>query len=480
MLLFNQGLLCAGLLAAAVGPQCPEQGGPQAEALARFAAGEEYAGVLFPPVVTVWSGTCAPHGKACTIQADCCLLNSEDQPQSSTPIAAVSLHVEVKVPLAAKEARHVDCVELFLDSQLFDRRRCEGTKSCCARFQFCPQPGKHVLYARYRYGNVWSDFSNPLLMDVQFPAAPEIVAVSGDGTTLGPLRPAEPVTVDGRWLTLKLGNVARGDLVAVYLDGERTAERPIPTNDVCALQIHLDQPPGVYALTARVLPARYGYQVASLPSREVMIRLRPDNGCARLVSPPCSKKCGQGGKNCASRDKTDEQELAFSAVPSPQPIPLQDERDSGQSKLTQSDSKQCGKLPCAHWFASAAHFPLRDFGARGEVIGREGAVIYEGMRFSHNDQGRYEVSFLVGTPAAPTTLRFRFLVQICEADGPVWHTLTLPPISIQPHQDGSSNPQPAVWRICHQGYSPMLACTPGRIIAIRREGTARFGFGASL
>lgn len=307
------------------------------------------------------------------------------------------------------------------------------------------------------------------------------MAVSGDGTAPGPLRPGEPVTVIGRRLTLKLANVARGDYVAVYLDGERIAEPPIPTHDVCALQVHIDQPPGVYALTARVLPVRYGYQVASPPSSEVMIRLRPENGRARLVSPPSAEQGGQNGKNCDSRSKTDERELAFSAAPSRKRIPLQDEREPEESKPKQCDSAQDAKLPRTHWFTSAAHFPVRDFGARGEVIGREGAVIYEGMRFSHNDQGRYEVSFLVGTPAAPTTLRLRLLVKVREKDGSaVWQTLTLPPIRIGLDQDAGGKHQPAVWRICHQGYSAMLACNPGRIIIIRREGTARFGFGASL
>jgi len=413
MFLFGRGLLGAGLLLAAGGHQCLEPAGAQAEMPATFVAGEQYARVLVPPMVIAGSGMGAWIGEGSMGPADCCLLNSEGQPQAWNPIP-------------------------------------------------------------------WAWSSSPLLMYVQFPMAPEIVAVSGDGTTLGPLRPGEPVTVNGRWLTLKLANVTAGDYVAVYLDGERTAEPPIPTYDVCALRIRVDQPPGVYALTARVLPARHGHRVASLPSREVIIRLRPDHGCAQLVSPPSPEHCKHGEKDGASCSKADGEVLAFSAVPSPQPIPLQNERESEKSKATPSDSEQGGKPPCAHWFASAAHFPVREFGARGEVIGREGAVIYEGMRFSHHGDGHYEVSFLVGTPAVPTTLRLRLLVRVRDVEGPVWQTLTLPPIQIESHKDAAGKDQPAVWRICHQGYSPMLACNPGRIIAVRREGTARFGFGASL
>jgi hypothetical protein len=165
----------------------------------------------------------------------------------------------------------------------------------------------------------------------------------------------------------------------------------------------------------------------------------------------------------------------------PVPRRLTHANELGSVASTEDDPIQESNWAVDYRFLSTAHFPRRQFGMRGEVYDDEGAVIYEGMRFSANDDGRYRVSFVVGTPAVPTTLRLRFLLHVRDLDGHCrWHTVTLPPIQVQPEQDSRRRHQPGIWQIRHCGYSPSIASAGQYSIAeIRREGTARFGFGLS-
>jgi hypothetical protein len=136
--------------------------------------------------------------------------------------------------------------------------------------------------------------------------------------------------------------------------------------------------------------------------------------------------------------------------------------------------------PSPFYFASSAHFPMRQFGPQGEVIDGEGAVIYEDMKFSFDKEGYYDVLFTIGTPAVPTTIRLRFLVQP-HRGGP-WYTITLDPIEFLPA--GSRNDAKA--KVTHdyvvRGRSEILRRCYGEMghdATIRREGTARFGYGLS-
>jgi hypothetical protein len=119
------------------------------------------------------------------------------------------------------------------------------------------------------------------------------------------------------------------------------------------------------------------------------------------------------------------------------------------------------------------------YNQRGKDLGhgRRGALIYEGMRFSFQDDGRYEVSFVIDTPATPTVLDLQFLIHL---DGN-WHTVTLPPIRIEPEKSPQGKYEGKTDRIDHCGYSaaierlwPLLRDI---VPEIRRQGTARFGFG---
>ena len=170
---------------------------------------------------------------------------------------------------------------------------------------------------------------------------------------------------------------------------------------------------------------------------------------------------------------------ALTFIPKPQRLPYQDELDSAEPLKDDPFAGMKEKLTWDYRFFSTAHFPRRHFGSRGEVFDREGAMIYEGMQFSANCQGQYLVRFVVGTPATPVTMQLRFLLHVNDIDGYCrWHTVTLPPIEIPPPQDSSGRYQPGSWLIRHCGYSPALV---GNMpVDIRREGSARFGFGDAL
>jgi len=145
-------------------------------------------------------------------------------------------------------------------------------------------------------------------------------------------------------------------------------------------------------------------------------------------------------------------------------------------------------------FASAAHFPIREFGLCGEVIQREGLVIYEGMMFTFDRDGDYEVRFRATTPALPATVRLQFLIQP-HRGGP-WYTVTLAPI-VFPYPESeaakrkrecaSDRDEPGVKQCCQpsreyvcKGRSetlPRCYAEMGKDASIRRTGSARFGHG---
>lgn len=137
--------------------------------------------------------------------------------------------------------------------------------------------------------------------------------------------------------------------------------------------------------------------------------------------------------------------------------------------------------PSPFYFASTAHFPMRKFGGQGETLERDGAVIYEDMKFSFDRDGNYNVRFTIGTPAVPTTIQLRFLVQA--GQGAPWYTITLEPISFSPNKLADGRYEAAVFRNhVVQGNSEILRRCYGEMgqdATIRREGTARFGFGLS-
>ena len=475
MLLIGHCLLSANLLLAVADGRLPEETNcPSATPPASAIPGQQQPKLLqlLPPTVRAWSGTCGIDGKEASRGTHCCDLSSEDQPQSWTSIAPVSLSVEVQMHIFKSEAisqdevfELVNCVQLLLDGTPLDAKYVRNANSLSVRFQFCPSPGKHLLQARYRCGSQWSGVSQPVLMDVQFPPPPEIISVSDDDTTSKPV-PAGNLVLIGRPLFfLKLSGTNCDDKVNVYLNDRKLNGAPFAVNDCGDVCVQMDVPPGVYALTARTISSRYSSAVTSRPSKQVMIRYRPDDGSAEQVS-----VSSQDGRP----------KYPFSSVPRVQTISI----DKGGITPGPTEDRQgesaSGELGRAYRFHDAAHFPIREFGQRGEALDREGAVIFEEMEFLTYKNGRYQMNCLARTPAMPTTLRFRFLIKTGVEQTSPWQTITLPPIEIEPEQDSSRNARPTLSRIQHGGYSSVIDSANGAVVKIRREGTARFGFGDSL
>ncbi len=123
------------------------------------------------------------------------------------------------------------------------------------------------------------------------------------------------------------------------------------------------------------------------------------------------------------------------------------------------------------YFAAPAHFPIRGFGPQGELLDQEGAVIYEDMKFTFDENGEYKITFRASTPNLPTELRLQFQVQ-SRPDGP-WYTLTMRDRRFEPQKDGSHGMHPQDFT----GKSEILRRCFTSICDVRRSGTARFGFG---
>lgn len=154
------------------------------------------------------------------------------------------------------------------------------------------------------------------------------------------------------------------------------------------------------------------------------------------------------------------------------------------------------------YFASAAHFPLREFGLRGEPLDRDGIIIYEDMAFHFDRDGNYEVHFRASAPPMPATMRLQFQIQP-HRDGP-WYTVTLAPIEF-PYSSAKSEKTNCSGSQCYddhsqcsddsksccgearecvcRGKSEILKRCYGQMgqdAKIRRSGTARIGFGVNV
>lgn len=158
--------------------------------------------------------------------------------------------------------------------------------------------------------------------------------------------------------------------------------------------------------------------------------------------------------------------------------------------------------PSPFYFSSVAHFPIREFGLRGEPLDRDGILIYEDMEFSFDRNGDYKVRFRASAPAMPATMRLQFQIQP-HRHGP-WFTVTLAPIEF-PYPTAKSEKSECSGTDCGQGLS---SCGPdskdccgkarecvcmgnsqilkrcfgemGQDAKIRRSGTARIGFGVNV
>lgn len=153
--------------------------------------------------------------------------------------------------------------------------------------------------------------------------------------------------------------------------------------------------------------------------------------------------------------------------------------------------------PSPFHFASAAHFPVPDFGPRGEMIDRGGLTIYEDMEFRFDRNGNYEVRFRATTPAMPTTVQLQFQIQ--PRPGGPWYTVTLAPIEFKYPDPNAAKGQCTAAGDCsatqdQQCCGPVRECVckghseilrrcygeMGQDATIRRTGTARFGFGVDV
>ncbi len=143
------------------------------------------------------------------------------------------------------------------------------------------------------------------------------------------------------------------------------------------------------------------------------------------------------------------------------------------------------------YFAAPASFPRPEFGAQGQPVDREGAVIYEDMQFTFDENGGYYIKCLVSTPNVPTELRLQFQVQARPA-GP-WYTLTMPVQRLKansrmtrattylPNETarGQAVSQDDRQTIMFTGNSEILKRCFASVCDVRRTGTARFGFGVA-
>jgi hypothetical protein len=203
----------------------------------------------------------------------------------------------------------------------------------------------------------------------------------------------------------------------------------------------------------------------------------------KLIEPPlrtCEDAAFLCKENCASI------KIPFCSLPCI--VPITDScQVSGTGKEPCKDPASKGaddgcpgavqKPCCCAVFHQAAHFPLPRFAGQDEHLPGEGVVIYEGMKFSANRQGDFELGIVLSTVGMPVTLRMQ-LAFCDDKESPSTWMITLPPIVIEPPMEVRGNYKGSQWRVSFNGYSAKLGealtdCN-GKL-CITRHGTARFG-----
>jgi len=428
------------------------------------------------------------------LSEDGALLKSLAQLWMEVSDSPFPLDVDAKVggPLGRRSL--IRDLEVYLNGKRLDLRRIGLSKRQAAAWLAalmarksglgCPAgiaPGKYTLRFRYRTAERWSDLSKPT--EVTFPKPPEIIAVANADLGVSSPLPDEGVA-SVSWPTwrMRLSNVKSSDDLVIFVDGHPITDRQrIETNGTVSITPNV--PPGVYSLRVQRVPTGAFPQLASRPSEPVLVRYQPNRYRYRVdgneenehwLRVPSASGCSSGPKVAAVSRAA--REDAFASMPQVTPIP-----EAAQRVLSghEDETPDGESSPYTRHFRllPAAHFPLHDLGPEGQSFDREGAVIYEDMRFSWKPGGNYRVSFVLQTPHLPTTLRLRLLVRA--SDDSIWHSVTLPPIRVQPETTAGSHAKPLVWRVEHQGYSATIDRMGDQVTAIRREGTARFGYGAS-
>ena len=152
-----------------------------------------------------------------------------------------------------------------------------------------------------------------------------------------------------------------------------------------------------------------------------------------------------------------------------------------RKRIASAQAIAAGKAPAqpvSIVFDAPAHFPIREFGRYGEVIERQGALIYEGMTLTFDKEGNYRVSFKVEIPKVRTDMRLQLVVMPCAGVHP--QTITLTPIELEPEYDKKGRPKLTVHPVIKEGQSDVFRRSYGEFITkgtVHREGTARFGNG---
>jgi hypothetical protein len=474
-------------------------------------------------------------------------LASSDQPAYRTAVPFGPLSVEVQIPLAETDPAAVEYVVLLLDGKPVENNRYSAGTQAAAMprrdgqpgfsfvFNFpCPALGKHVVQARYKKAGLWSRSSAPLPFDVRLPAPPQIVAMSDVDRVPAPVRGGGRISITKSEVIVRLANVSQNAQVIAYLDG-----KPISTvlsQESCCrtirLQGHLT--PGMHSLRMRTVAPAGACSVTSEPSGEVVFHyydedaylLGPNRRCNRCptpanngsqarhtIAPPSAEPIAQQPvhrSNTASDKDADGFQLAKfvredgkSEAEAAGKLAAEEEADAeeriavvqAQDRIERARAIQGPSSP--FYFASAAHFPLPDYGLRGERIDRGGLTIYEDMEFRFDRQGNYEVRFRATAPAMPTTVQLQFQIQPCRG-GP-WYTVTLAPIEFKYPDSNAGKAKCASASICgesqeQQCCGPVRDCVcqgrseilrrcygeMGQDASIRRTGTARFGFGVKV
>jgi hypothetical protein len=345
---------------------------------------------------------------------------------------------------------------------------------------------------------VWSELSTPLYFEVRLPDPPRIMAVADFGRDPVPVGENGLISITTGAMMVRLASVNRYAHVVAYLDG-----RPVTsaeTDASCCRKVPLEGhvTTGVHTLTVRTVHfSGPGSSVTSGPSNEVVFHycdesiylLKPCRKCDNR-NPPAKPDCQEQPVQAEINKAAD--------VPASPPLFLQAgfphfrpslhlltaSETTKPAKVAPSAEAEPAETPKVQrvgpfFFASPAHFPIREFGPRGEVIEREGAVIYEDMTFSFDDDGNYNLRFTIRTPALPTTIQLQLLLQ--PATDKPWYTITLAPMDFFPDPEKSGRMKPKLYRNCIvEGRSEILSRCWREMeqdARLRRTGTARFGYG---
>ena len=392
-------------------------------------------------------------------------------------------------------------------------------RNVSATYQWdCPPLGKIVFQVEYLMGDVWSQLSRPLRIEVMPPSIPQPIAAGVSVSGLIPLAIPTPSIESLNNIVVKFANVAPGASVVTDVEGYGHILGTDQSNCCYSFDLKSLLPVGRHKMTFRQVDSKH-CGLSSLASSPISIDLSFDpNVEVAIDNIKSSRRVAMLNYSEHLIRETHSQEVEWMRQQMLAPCPtlqlnedlaqLQEDTDcissvpynelSRNKSLWDKRSQQASALSGYLDSIESSQDSIRTifktsktvskidfdtptvFKSSRKVYSLDGAVagdltILEGMRISAAANGSYRIEFKYIAPQTPAIVHLQIQFLSDETSG--WKTLTLAPITVKPID--YDEPETVVHQVVREGYSAALERVGGYVIQVRRRGSAVSGYNLS-